>query len=94
MESDLVRLFKALADETRQEILSLLSEEEEMNVTDICEKFHTTQPTISHHLQVLKNCNLVDTRKEGKMIYYYVKKKVVNNAFNIIIEKFNISIEE
>ncbi len=86
---NLVQLFKALADETRQDIMDLLMEEE-MNVTDICEKFNTTQPTISHHLQILKNCDLVDTRKEGKMIYYYVKKEVVNGALKTIIEKFHI----
>ncbi len=65
MENELVKLFKALSDTTRQDILELLSEAE-MNVTDICERFNTTQPTISHHLQVLKNCNLIDSRKEGK----------------------------
>lgn len=89
---DLVQLFKALADETRQEILDLLIEGE-MNVTDICEKFDTTQPTISHHLNILKHSDLVDTRKEGKMIYYFAKKEVVNGAFNTIITKFHIKIE-
>jgi ArsR family transcriptional regulator len=90
---DIVKLFKALADETRQEILNLLMEEE-MNVGDICEKFHTSQPTISHHLQIMKNCDILDTRKDGKMIYYYVKKEVVNDAFNTIVERYHIRIEE
>lgn len=89
----LVKLFKALSDETRQRIFKLLCEEE-MNVTDICEEFNTTQPTISHHLQVLKNCDLVDTRKEGKMVYYYVNKEVVNDAFGNVIERFHLEIRE
>ena len=88
---DLVKLFKALADETRQEIISLLLEEE-MNVGDICEKFDTSQPTISHHLHILKNCDLVATRKQGKLIYYYVKRKAVDGAFKVIVEKFRIKI--
>lgn len=91
--TDIVKLFRALADETRQDILRLLLEDE-LNVTDICQKFHCTQPTISHHLNILKNCDLVDARKEGKMIYYRVKKEVINDAFGTVIEKFHIEIQE
>jgi len=90
-EYDLVKIFKALADKTRQDILELLSNED-MNVTDICSEFNTTQPTISHHLHILKNCNLVDYRKDGKNIYYYVKKEIVNDIFGQIVQKMRIRI--
>ena len=89
----LTKLFKALSDETRERIFELLCEAE-MNVSDICDEFHTTQPTISHHLQILKNCDLVDTRKDGKMVYYYVNKEVVNDAFGNVIERFRIEVGE
>lgn len=89
----LARLFKALSDETRQRIFELLCEEE-MNVSDICEEFHITQPTISHHLQILKNCELVETRKDGKMVYYCINKEVVNDVFGNVIERFHIEIGE
>ena len=89
----LVKLFKALSDETRQKIFGLLCEEE-LNVTDICEEFDCTQPTISHHLTILKNCDLVNTRKDGKMIYYCVNREVVNDVFGNVIERFNIEIKE
>ena len=90
-EYDLVKIFKALADKTRQDILELLGEEE-MNVTDICSEFHTTQPTISHHLQILKNCSLIDSRKDGKNIYYYVKHEVVSDVFGTVIQKMRIRV--
>jgi len=90
-EYDLVRIFKALADQTRQDILELLGEEE-MNVTDICSEFRISQPTVSHHLQILKNCHLVDSRKEGKKIYYYVKQEIVRDVFGTIIRKMNIQV--
>ena len=93
-EHDLVKIFKALADKTRQDILELLTEEEELNVTDICSEFDISQPTVSHHLQILKNCDLVDTRKEGKMIYYFVKKEVIKDVFGNVIERFDIEIGE
>ena len=96
MEGDikkLIRLFKALSDETRHKIFELLCNEE-MNVTDICEEFHVSQPTISHHLNILRNSDLVETRKEGKMIYYYVNKEVINDVFGNVIERYHIEIEE
>ena len=90
-EYDLVKIFKALADKTRQDILELLGEEE-MNVTDICSEFRISQPTVSHHLHILKNCNLVDFRKEGKNIYYYVKQEIMNDVFGTVVRKMHIRI--
>jgi DNA-binding transcriptional ArsR family regulator len=92
-EHDLVMIFRALADKTRQGILELLCEDE-MNVSDICAEFKTSQPTISHHLQILRNCHLIDSRKQGKKIYYYVKKEVFSEAFGSVIRKMHIEIVE
>jgi len=92
-EYDLVRIFKALADKTRQDILELLGEEE-MNVTDICSEFKISQPTVSHHLQILKNCHLVDSRKDGKNIYYFVRQEIVRDVFGRIIKKMHIQVIE
>ncbi len=88
---DLVKIFKALADKTRQDILELLGEEE-MNVTDICQEFDISQPTVSHHLQILKNCDLVETRKDGKNIYYHIRKEIVRGAFGEVIQRMHIRI--
>lgn len=90
-EHDLVRIFKALADKTRQDILELISREE-MNVTDICSEFHVSQPTVSHHLHILKDCGLIDYRKEGKKIYYCVKREVMDDAFGRVVKKMRVRI--
>jgi DNA-binding transcriptional ArsR family regulator len=90
---DLVKIFKALADETRQDIMELLSEEE-MNVTDICSEFDISQPTVSHHLQILKNSELVAARKEGKNIYYYVRQEIVSDVFGRAVRKMHIRIRK
>lgn len=90
MKEKNIDIFKALADLTRQEILELLKEQE-MNVTQICQAFEQmTQPTISHHLQVLKHCDLVDTRREGKMIYYAVNKKILHDGIVEFFERFEM----
>jgi len=94
MKNKHVELFRALSDATRQEILELLSEEEHC-VNELCKNFeHMTQPTISHHLQILKHCDLVSAERKGKMIYYTVNKKVLRNGFEEFIEKFSIEIIE
>ncbi len=61
--------FKALGDPTRLEIVKLLVGKE-MCVCDIINSFKVSQPTISHHLRVLKQAELVKDEKEGKWIYY------------------------
>jgi len=92
MDKRFLELFKALSDETRQEILEFL-EEEEHNVNEICKEFEKiTQPTISHHLQILKRCELVDAERRGKMIYYCINKKVMRNGIEEFISKFNLQI--
>ena len=88
-----VEFFKALSDATRQEILRIL-EEHEMNVTEICEVFENiSQPTVSHHLHILRNCGLVDTRKEGKLIFYFLKRECISDNCQEFFSSFHIKIE-
>jgi len=90
MDEDAIELFRALGDATRQEILEILAEHEKC-VNELCEEFNNmTQPTISHHLQILKQCKLVRPRKEGKMIYYSINKKILRNGLEDFIARFEI----
>jgi len=66
------RVFGALADPTRQHILKLLREKDEMTVTDIAGNFELTQPTISQHLRILKEVGVVKARKSGQYVYYRI----------------------
>jgi ArsR family transcriptional regulator, arsenate/arsenite/antimonite-responsive transcriptional repressor len=79
------RLLKALADPTRLRILSLLSRHEgEVCVFEIVESFTLEQPTISHHLRILRDAGLVDCRKKGLWAYYYVRRDALNRARDVI----------
>ncbi|RJP76894.1 MAG: ArsR family transcriptional regulator [Candidatus Zixiibacteriota bacterium] len=62
-------MFKALADETRQQILRFLKDGP-LNVGEIVERTTLSQPTISHHLGILKRAGVVVTQRRGKQIYY------------------------
>lgn len=81
------RLLKALADPTRLRILSLLSRHEgEVCVFEIVESFTLEQPTISHHLRILRDAGLVDCRKKGLWAYYYVRRDALSRAREVINE--------
>lgn len=68
------RLLKVLADPTRLRILSLLSRYEgEVCVFEIVECFPLEQPTISHHLRLLRDAGVVDCQKKGLYTYYSVQ---------------------
>ena len=79
------RLLKALADPTRLRILSLLGRHEgEVCVFEIVESFTLEQPTISHHLRILRDAGLVDCRKKGLWAYYYVRREALTRAQEMI----------
>ena len=88
--SDLADLFKLFGDTTRTKILFSLFESE-MCVCAIAELLGMTQSAISHQLKVLKDANLVDNRREGKTIYYFLADEHVQT---IIAKGFEHLIEE
>ena len=88
MAIDCVEFCKALADGTRQRILEMLMEQE-MCVGDIVDGFDMSQPTISHHLKVLKQFGLVASRKDGKQVYYSISRDNVMQCCGRLIAKFD-----
>ena len=70
--------FKALADPTRREILRLLRRGE-MTAGDLAERFDMTKPTMSHHFAVLKDADLLTSRREGQQIWYGLNTTVVQD---------------
>lgn len=88
MAIDCVEFCRALADDTRQQILVLLLEQE-MCVGDIVDAFAMSQPTISHHLNVLKQFGLVASRKEGKQVFYSVRRENVVECCGKLMAKFD-----
>ena len=70
-------LFKALNDATRREILELLKGGEK-TAGEIADCFHISKPSISHHLDLLKQAGLVEAEKQGQFIYYSLNTTVVD----------------
>ncbi len=88
MTIDCVEFCKALADNTRQQILVMLLKGE-MPAGDIVDAFAMSQPTISHHLGVLRQVGLVTCRKEGKQVFYAINRDNVVECCGQLIAKFD-----
>ena len=71
---DPVLFAKAIADETRQKIMKICCCEW-LSVTAIVEHLNVTQPTVSHHLAILKEAGLVEVREDGKQTFYRLNQK-------------------
>ena len=78
-------LFKALNDQTRREILELLKEKD-MTAGDIADQFNISKPSISHHLDLLKQAGLVTAVKEGQFIYYSLNTTVMDEILKWIMQ--------
>ena len=85
---DMVAFCKALGDETRQRILEVLQSEGEKCVSDLVDLFNVSQPTISHHLNFLKQANLVTSRRDGKQIYYKANQDNIIECCGMLFTKF------
>jgi ArsR family transcriptional regulator len=70
-------LFKALNDATRREILEML-QKKDLTAGEIAQQFNISFPSISHHLDLLKQAQLVNTRKEGQFVYYSLNTTVMD----------------
>jgi ArsR family transcriptional regulator len=84
MEDDLNTLFKALNDPTRREILELLKEKD-LTAGEIADQFNISKPSISHHLDLLRQAGLVVSVKEGQYMYYSLNTTVMDEMLKWII---------
>ncbi|MFD2615909.1 autorepressor SdpR family transcription factor [Terrilactibacillus laevilacticus] len=71
--------FKALSDPSRRKILNLLKKNE-LSAGEIADHFNMTKPSISHHLNLLKQANLVDSEKKGQQIIYSINTSVFEDV--------------
>ncbi len=76
--------FKALGDLNRLQIIELLGKGE-ICACKILEEFNFTQPTLSHHMKILVDSELVNVRKEGKWSHYSLNTTYMNNLNNYLI---------
>lgn len=84
---------KALADPIRREILNLLKNGR-LSAGEICEHFSVTGASISRHLAILKEADLIRNKREGKFIYYELNTSVLEDVMLWIIDLKGVSDDE
>lgn len=81
-------VFKALNDLTRREIIELLKKEN-LTAGEIADQFEMSKPSISHHLDLLKQAGLVEASKQGQFIYYSINTTVVDELVGWVLSLKN-----
>jgi ArsR family transcriptional regulator, arsenate/arsenite/antimonite-responsive transcriptional repressor len=74
---NLATVFKALADPTRVAIVSRLASGEQCCVCDLTDTFDLSQPTVSHHLRILREAGLVEADRRGTFAYYWLVPEAI-----------------
>ena len=76
-------VFQAIADPTRRAILLLVASQS-LTAGAIASNFDTARPTVSKHLQILTECELLDQKQNGREIYYYINAKSMKQVADFI----------
>lgn len=84
---DTIEFAKALADGTRQEIMRLCCCRW-LSVGELVEALDVSQPTVSHHLGILRAVGLVETRREGKQVFYTLNQGRMAASCCLLVENF------
>jgi len=84
IKQEYIKIFRALANEERLEIILKLYTEGELCASDIEKSFFMEQSTTSHHLNYLKNVGVLESRKQGRNVYY----KVNTENLTFLYDKF------
>lgn len=77
-------MFKALCDENRIKILQLLLDGEKC-ACKLLEEMNITQPTLSHHMKILVDSDIVNGRKEGKWMHYSISETGIDKAIEYLM---------
>lgn len=80
MADNIAKVFKALSDETRLDIVRSLAEQKENACSELSKNFEKAQPTLSHHFNKLIDANVIEARKEGVHSYYKINNKFLKSV--------------
>jgi ArsR family transcriptional regulator len=83
---ELVHFFKLLADDTRLRILYYLKQRGELNVQTLCHLLGQSQPSVSHHLALLRVAGLIDMRRDGKHNFYRTMPRRFGELIEMMFE--------
>ena len=80
------RAFKALGDENRLQIVKMIAKRDDVCACSLLDDLNMTQPTLSHHMKLLRDCGVVKARKEGRWMHYSLDSEVVEQLASFLKE--------
>lgn len=80
------RAFKALGDENRLRIARIVAERGDVCACRLLDELDMTQPTLSHHMKLLRDCGVVKARKEGRWMHYLLNREVAGALATLLEE--------
>lgn len=83
------KVYKALADPTRRKILQLLREKD-LSAGEISDHFEFSKPTLSRHLSVLREADLIQNEKKGNFVIYHLNVSVLEDTIWMLMEEFSV----
>jgi DNA-binding transcriptional ArsR family regulator len=84
--NDVSELFVALGDEQRQRILLTFEAGERLNVTQIVSNSNLSRTAISHHLKVLRQAGALESQKQGKEVYFWIRKNNIIDLLDRVVD--------
>lgn len=88
--AETAEVFKAFCDENRIKILEMLQTGEKCGCK-LLEELNVTQPTLSHHMKILCDAGIVESRKEGKWTHYKISETGRNTALRLLEETTKVN---
>ena len=89
-EAGLIKALKALADKKRIRMAREIASAGELSCGRVKSHFHLSQPTISHHLAILRRHGLVQSEPRGKEVYYRMDQENVTECCGILMSRFSV----
>ncbi len=83
---DMSKVFTALGDEHRQRILLTFEPGERLNVGQVAEVSTLSRSAVSHHLKILREAGVLDSRKEGKEVYFWLNKDFLRETLANVLD--------
>jgi DNA-binding transcriptional ArsR family regulator len=84
--NDVSELFVALGDEQRQRILLTFEAGERLNVTQIVSNSNLSRTAISHHLKILRQAGALESQKQGKEVYFWIRKNNIIDLLDRVVD--------
>ncbi|MDP2241841.1 MAG: metalloregulator ArsR/SmtB family transcription factor [Burkholderiales bacterium] len=85
------KAYAALGDEHRQRILLTFGPGERLNVSQIVEVSTLSRSAVSHHLKILREAGVLQSRKEGKEVYFWINKAFLVDAMETVVEYIRVN---